>query len=140
MSCAAAIAPGLFELVEGAPRLIGARRKTDGAVVFPAPSGAEAGLYEPVRLSARGRLWSFTVQRFRPKSPPYDGAGDDASFKPFAVGYVELQETIVESRLAVEDFSKLCIGMKMRLVLTPFQSASRGEVTVYAFEPDEEAA
>lgn len=136
----AAIAPGLFQLVDGAPRLVGARRKADAAVVFPAPAGAEAALFEPILLSQTGKLWSFTVQRFRPKSPPYDGAEDEASFKPFAVGYVELPgETIVETRLAVDDFSRLRIGMDMRLVLTPFQSASRGEVTAYAFAPEEDA-
>lgn len=138
MNNASAIAPGLFQLVDGEARLVGARRKTDGAVVFPAPGGSEAEFYEPFPLSQRGKLWSFTIQRFRPKSPPYDGAEDDANFKPFAVGYVELAgETIVESRLIVDDFSKLRIGMNMRLVLAPFQTARRGEVLAYAFEPEE---
>src|SRR3954468_342726 len=84
------IASGLFEVVDGAPRLIGGRRKSDGKVVFPLPEGSEAQLYEAIPLSAEGTLWSFTVQRFRPKTPPYQGADDETTFQPFALGYVEL--------------------------------------------------
>lgn len=39
-------------------------------------------------LPAEGSLWSWTVQGFPPKSPPY--AGGEAQFRPFAVGYVAL--------------------------------------------------
>jgi uncharacterized OB-fold protein len=132
-----AIAEGLFEIVDGAPRLIGGRRKSDGRIVFPAPGGSEAELYEHVRLSPRGSLWSYTVQRFRPKSPPYAGADDERSFKPFALGYVELPgEVIVESRIDVEDFSKLRIGMPMRLALKPFAKSGVGETVSYVFKPE----
>jgi uncharacterized OB-fold protein len=40
------------------------------------------------RLARRGTLWTWTIQCFRPKSPPY--AGDAESFEPYGVGYVEL--------------------------------------------------
>src|SRR5688572_23878894 len=94
------IAEGLFEVADGVAHLIGGRRKSDGRMVFPLPTGSEAGNYDAVRLSPEGRLWSFTVQRFRPKSPPYAGAEDDKSFQPYALGYVELPgEVIVESRI-----------------------------------------
>jgi len=129
------LAEGLFEEVDGAVRLIGARRKADGRMVFPAPTGPEAANYERVRLSPEGVLWAFTVQRFRPKSPPYAGAEDDASFRPYAVGYVELPgEVIVESRIETDDFASLRVGAPMRLKLVPFQRTD-GEVLSYAFEP-----
>jgi uncharacterized OB-fold protein len=129
------IADGLFEVVGGTPHLVGGRRRSDGRMVFPKPQGSEGEDYEPVRLSPEGRLWSFTVQRFRPKSPPYAGAEDDNSFKPYALGYVELAgEVIVESRIETDDFASLSIGMPMRLKLTPFQKAG-GDVLAYAFEP-----
>jgi uncharacterized OB-fold protein len=100
------------------------------------PDGPEGQHYERVRLSPEGLLWSFTVQRFRPKSPPYAGADDDDSFQPFALGYVELPgEVIVESRLLVCDFSALSVGQPMRLVLTPFERAGGETVLTYAFEP-----
>jgi uncharacterized OB-fold protein len=131
----APIAEGLFEVVGDVPHLIGGRRKTDGRMVFPLPTGPEGQNYEAVRLSPDGRLWSFTVQRFRPKSPPYAGADDEASFQPYALGYVELPgEVIVESRIETDDFATLKIGAPMRLKLVPFRKVG-GDVLAYAFEP-----
>lgn len=130
------IAEGLFTSGP-VPRLIGARRRSDGQVVFPAPSGPEAQNYERIELSSEGSLWSYTVQRFRPKSPPYAGDDDEKTFRPFAVGYVELPgEVIVESRLLVDDFSSLRVGQPMRLTLTPFRKDPDGQdVVTYAFQP-----
>ena len=130
------IAEGLFTTGPN-PRLIGAKRRSDGRIVFPAPSGPEAQHYERVELSPTGSLWSFTIQRFRPKSPPYAGGDDDKTFKPFAVGYVELPgEVIVESRLMVDDFSRLKIGQPMGLTLEPFRKDPDGEdVVTFAFQP-----
>ena len=130
-----ALAEGLFE-PGPPPRLIGGRRHADGRIVFPMPKGAEAALHDAVPLSSEGTLWSFTVQRFRPKTPPYAGTDDERSFKPYAVGYVELPgQVIVESRIATADPAGLTIGEPMRLVLEPFATADRGEVTSYAFTP-----
>jgi hypothetical protein len=131
-----AISQDLF--VEGPPaRLIGGRSKADGRIVFPRPGGAEAELFEPVALSPRGALWSYTVQRFRPKSPPYAGDDDERSFKPFALGYVELPgEVIVEARLATDDFAGLKIGQPMELVLIPFRKDADGaDILTFAFRP-----
>jgi uncharacterized OB-fold protein len=130
----APIAEGLFEAGEDGPRLIGGRRKSDGKVVFPLPIGPEAKNFDPIRLSPQGTLWSFTVQRFRPKSPPYAGADDEASFQPYALGYVELPEVIVESRIETSDFAALKVGQPMRLKLVPFARVG-GEALSYAFEP-----
>jgi uncharacterized OB-fold protein len=47
-------------------------------------TGADLG----VTLPAEGTLWTWTVQRFAPKSPPYVPPAD--GFRPFALGYVEL--------------------------------------------------
>ncbi|HWA63325.1 MAG TPA: OB-fold domain-containing protein [Caulobacteraceae bacterium] len=128
------IAEGLF-VTTPKPHLLGGRRKSDGKIVFPAPQGAEAALYDVVELADEGRLWSYTVQRFRPKSPPYAGAEDDRSFRPFALGYVELPgQVIVESRIETDDPASLKIGMPMRLVLKPFERAD-GPVLTYAFAP-----
>src|SRR3954453_22399368 len=94
------IAEGLFEADGATAHLIGARRKSDGRMVFPAPTGPEAANFDRVRLAPEGKLWSFTVQRFRPKSPPYAGAESEANFQPYALGYIELPgQVIVESRI-----------------------------------------
>jgi uncharacterized OB-fold protein len=130
------IAPGLLDMGGGEPRLIGGRHKDTGRVSFPLPQGAEGAQYEVVKLAREGKLWSFTVQRFRPKSPPYAGADDERSFKPFALGYVELAgEVIVETRIETDDVAKLKIGMTMQLAAVPFVRASGDTVLTYAFRP-----
>ena len=101
-------------------------------MVFPCPSNTE--LFDPVELPTKGQLWSWTVQRFRPKSPPY--TGPDA-FTPYAVGYVELPGVvIVESRLVNIPFDQLRIGMDMKLTVETFGENTGGNpVLTYAFEP-----
>lgn len=123
-------------MAEDGPRLLGGRRKADGKIVFPLPQGAQADQFDAIDLAREGRLWSYTVQRFRPKTP-YAGPGDDRNFRPYAVGYVELPgQVIVESRLQTDDFSALKLGMPMRLTLEPFNEDPDGtEVLIYAFEP-----
>jgi uncharacterized OB-fold protein len=130
------VAEGLIEEVGGEPHLLGGRRRSDGKVVFPMPNGAEASRYEKHPLPSEGKLWSYTIQRFRPKTP-YNGPGDDKSFKPYAVGYVELPgEVIVESRLETDDFDSLKIGMPMRFTVQTFRKDADGaEVRTYAFRP-----
>jgi uncharacterized protein len=125
------ISPNVFE--DGAdPHLLGGRHRSTGRIVFPLPD--DAGNYEPCRLPSSGKLWSYTIQRFRPKTPPYIGP---ESFEPFALGYVELPDAlIVESRLTGVDFDKLRIGMPMQLVIVPFCTAPDGAtLTTYAFKP-----
>ena len=130
------VAPNLVSGEGESARLLGGKRRDDGKIVFPLPSGPEAQRYEPIELAAEGELWSFTVQRFRPKSP-FDGEGDDANFKPYAVGYVTLPgQIIVEARLDTSDFNSLRIGMPMRFSLLPYRRDPDGcEVLTYAFRP-----
>lgn len=131
------IAANLFEETPQGVYLWAGRSRTDGRLVFPFPAGDSGSRFEKVPVGNTGRLWSWTVQRFRPKSPPYAGADDVATFKPFAVGYVELPgELIVESRLLVDDFSVLQLGLPMELVVQPFSRTAQGELlATYAFKP-----
>jgi uncharacterized OB-fold protein len=86
-------------------------------------------------LSPRGTLWTWTVQCFAPKSPPYAGGED---FEPYAVGYVELPgEVRVETRLTDVDPGQLEIGMPMELTLIPAPGDS-GTLT-FAFRPESAA-
>lgn len=136
MSDALPLAEGIYVLRNGHPRLVAGRRKSDGRMRFPMPKGAQAELYDVVELPGEGVLWSYTVQRFRPKSPPYAGADDERTFKPFAVGYVEFPgEVIAEGRILIDDFSRLKIGMPMQVDLETFPTADRGEASIYAFRP-----
>jgi uncharacterized protein len=122
------IATGLWT-DENQPRLIGGKRKSDGEIVFPMPGGDAASAYDAVPLSRCGTLWSWTIQSFPPKSPPYTGPSE---FEPFAVGYVELPgEVIVETRLTQLD--GFTIGMPVECVIVKFDDAR----TTFAFRPAE---
>jgi len=123
-----AIADGLFT-DEAQPRLIGGRNRASGRIVFPCPDGDD---YAPHPLGRDGTLWSWTVQRYRPKSPPYTGPD---SFTPWIVAYIELPETIVEARLVEVDPADVSIGMRVTLTATPLDPARPGERMIPAFRP-----
>lgn len=97
--------------------------------------------FEAVELPRRGRIWSWTIQRFRPKTPPYIGP---EAFEPFAIGYVELPgAVIVETRLTGIAFDAIRIGMEVETVILPIATDAAGNsIVTYAFAPvgQEEAA
>lgn len=139
----APIAEGLFTCPPDAPRLIGSRCTACGVVTFPrqasCPRCASLAVEERL-LARRGTLWSWTIQCFAPKAPPYV-AVDPEAFEPYGVGYVELPgEVRVEARLTESDPARLAIGMPMELVLVPAPGA--GDVMTFAFRPviEEESA
>jgi uncharacterized protein len=125
------------------PELIGSRCRRCTTVTFPRQASCPRCTSEDVeerRLQRRGTLWSWTIQCFAPKSPPYAvEPGDD--FEPYGVGYVELAgEVRVETRLTEADPARLRIGMAMELTLIAAPGDS-GAAT-FAFRPaedDEEA-
>lgn len=131
------IAPDLICPVADGIALIASRDRNSGRVVFPArPEGDPC--WQRFTLPREGRLWSWTVQRFRPKSPPYAGP---EMFEPYAVGYVEFDGAIiVEGRLTDVAFDSLAIGMSMRIVPLAFPMADGTQCTTFAFAPAQGAA
>lgn len=136
------VADGLFQVSGRDVSLVGGRRRSDGAVTFPFPAGSEVGDYEKILLPTTGTLWTYTVQRFRPKAPYNDGLAEQAEFKPYAVGYVHLGgHVIVETRIVTEDLSVLKLGLPMKLVLEKLRTEAGGEeIMTYAFSPLRENA
>jgi len=125
--------PVAANLFKTAPelRLIAARNRKTGQLVFPSPGESES--FDAVELPARGVLWSYTVQRFAPKSPPYRS---DTPFTPFAVGYVELPGAlIVEARLVDVPFDQLRVGLPVELTTFILRSDETGEILMFAFRP-----
>jgi uncharacterized OB-fold protein len=132
-----AIAEGLFTWPAADPQLIGSTCGQCATTTFPrqqsCPRCTSTDVTERL-LARRGTLWTWTVQGFRPKSPPYEGSEE---FVPYPVGYVELAgEAKVESLLVDVPIEDLRIGMEMELVIVPFHSAVTGEDAVtFAFRP-----
>jgi uncharacterized protein len=133
------VAEGLLTGTAEEPQLLGAECRRCGTVTFPAQGScprctAQDMLERP--LARQGTLWTWTIQCFPPKSPPY-AVADPEAFEPFGVGYVELPgEVRVEARLTESDPQRLRIGMPMELTLMPAPGGS-GAMT-FAFRPLEE--
>jgi uncharacterized protein len=130
------IDPTLFTDDGGVPQLVGSRSESSGVVVFPraeyCPKTAAKDMVDEV-LPTTGTLWSWTIQGFRPKSPPYTGPDECVSY---GVGYIDLGVVKVESRLTVSTPEELAIGMDMHMVMIPWSVDADGtEVLTYAFAP-----
>ncbi len=134
------VAEGVFTWPSDEPRLVGSRCTSCGIHAFPRQDGCAkcAGTEtETVELGRRGRLWTWTVQGFPPKSPPYVGDTSPDGFRPYGVGYVELPGQVrVEARLTESDPDKLEIGMEMEMVIeTLGQDDDGNDLVTYAFAP-----
>jgi len=118
------------------PRLIGSVCAGCGTVTFPRQRSCPRCTSEDVQareLATRGELWSWTIQCFAPKAPPYLPGGVE-EFEPYGVGYIELPgEVRVEARLTESDPDRLRIGMPMDLTLIPVPGAP--DKVTFAFRP-----
>lgn len=121
------------------PQLIGSRCEECGAVTFPAqsrcPRCSKATMAE-LLLPRRGTLVSWTTQGFMP-SIDYMDDPTGASFEPFGVGLVQLDDVVrVEARLTENDPEKLDFGMPVELQIVPFYTNAAGEeIVTFAFAP-----
>jgi uncharacterized protein len=123
----------------GKPHLIGGKCPQCGTYVFPprennCPNPAcDSDTLEPVALSTRGTLWSYTENRYPPPAP-YPAPDP---FEPFAIAAVQLADEglivlgkVVEGTLAVD----LKVGIEMELTTMPlFTDADGVERIVYAW-------
>ena len=144
------VAEGVFTWPADEPQLIGSHFPESGVTTFPQSTSCPktaSRVVEQVLLPRRGTLWSWTIQGFLPKNPPYAGRETQKEFVPYGVGYVQLGgadgvggcdpgSVIVETRLTENDPAKLEIGMEMELVVVPFTTDDQGrDVVTYAFAP-----
>jgi hypothetical protein len=133
-------APGWFTLDEAEPYLLGSRCASCGTVFFPKesfscrnPRCAGTAL-EELRLSRRGRLWSYTDSRY-PPPPPYV-AGDP--FEPYAIAAVELEreKMVVLGQVARGvGCDRLEVGMEMELVVEPLHADATSETLIWKWRP-----
>lgn len=137
--------PDLIRFEGDTPHLVGSRCDECGEVYFPATDSCTrctATRMSPHDLGHRGTLWSWTIQGFLPKAP-YNSGETPETFRPYGVGYVEMESGIkVESRLTVADEALLQIGMPLELTLIPYRTTGEGdesEVFTFAFRPSASA-
>jgi uncharacterized OB-fold protein len=85
-----------------------------------------------VTVNGDGTIWSYTVQRFAPKAPPYVPTGNE--FEPFVVAYIQTSDGIRIEGI-VEDIAvdEVRIGAQVRLIsitdVPRFVPTSTGEQT-----------
>lgn len=111
-------------------RLEGQRHRTTGATRFPPqpPALGEADdTWEPIALSGRGELYSFSVLRQAPDG--YQG------LTPFPVGLVRLAEgPLIAAQLTDCAEDDLAIGQPVELVTRRLVDTGEDGVLVYGYK------
>ncbi|GAA3808852.1 OB-fold domain-containing protein [Sphaerisporangium flaviroseum] len=115
---------GWFTIEDGVTHLLGTRCAGCGTVAFPPRAGfcgnprCEGGSPAPVRLSRKGRVWSYTNACYPPPAP-YVAA---EPYTPVTLAAVELADEglvvlgQVTAGLTVDDLS---VGMELELTSGP---------------------
>ena len=131
---------GWFTLDEASPKLLGTRCKACGTYFFPKETSfcrnpnCAGSEFEEVPLSTRGKLWSFTDNRYAPPKPYM--AGDP--FVPYAVAAVELEreKMVVLGQVAGGvGCDQLHAGQEMELVLDTLYEDDANEYLVWKWRP-----
>ncbi|KBZ61170.1 OB-fold domain-containing protein [Mycobacterium marseillense] len=140
----ALIAEGLFRVDGERAVLFASRRRSSGAVKFPAerpelfdgdPEIQED--IESIELSTEGTLYTYTTQEFAPPLP-YKGNREPKAFQPYVVGFVELPEgVLVETLIVGANAAELRIGQSLVSTTTTLETADGQSLATFAFRPAE---
>ena len=136
------ITEGLFRVDGDRTVLFASRRRSSGAVKFPAerpelfdgdPEIQED--IEPIELSTTGTLYTYTTQEFPPPLP-YKGDRNPKVFQPYVVGFVELAEgVLVETLIVGATAAELQIGQALVSTTTTLETADGQSLVTFAFRP-----
>jgi hypothetical protein len=132
---------GWFKLDDARPALLGTRCTGCGSVFFPReetfcrnPSCAGTK-FEPVELSTRGRLWSYTNNCYAPPAP---FVSPTPTFEPYAIAAVELERekmVVLGQVVPGVGVDALEVGMQMELVLGTLYEDESNEYVVWKWKP-----
>ena len=118
------------------PRLLGSQCNDCGEVFFPKRedflcSYCQSSNFKEIKLSHRGKIYSYTVVMQRP--PIYYKAAE----VPYAIGFVELPEGIrVETLFTGCNLEDLKVGMEVEMLIDKLHTEEDGtEVYCYKFKP-----
>jgi uncharacterized OB-fold protein len=122
------------------PALTGTRCRSCATVYFPPADGfcrnpgCAGEEFEPVELSRRGVVWSYTDAQYQPP-PPYVATTDP--FEPFALAAVELPEGLVVLGQVAHGYgvADLHVGGEVELVVEPLYSDDTGERSIWRWKP-----
>jgi uncharacterized OB-fold protein len=138
------ITEGLFRIDGERTVLFASRRRSTGAIKFPAerpelfdgaPEIQED--IEKIELSTEGTLYTYTTQEFPPPLP-YKGNRDPKTFQPYVVGFVELPEgVLVETLIIGATADQLKIGQRLVSTTTTFEPDEGGSLVTFAFRPED---
>jgi uncharacterized OB-fold protein len=136
------ITEGLFRVDGDRAVLFASRRRSSGAVKFPAerPELFDGDQeiqddIEPIELATEGTLYTYTTQEFAPPLP-YKGNRDPKVFKPYVVGFVELADgVLVESLIVGVSPAELRIGQALVSTTTTLETADGQSLLTFAFRP-----
>ncbi|HEY2302586.1 MAG TPA: OB-fold domain-containing protein [Acidimicrobiales bacterium] len=131
---------GWFTLDADQPRLLGNRCTTCGTFFFPRADffcrnpECDGTAFDEVPLSSKGRVWSYTVNRYQPP-PPYRSP---EPFAPYAIAAVELVEekmVVLGQMVAGVEGDQLDVGMEVELVLDVLYEDDDHEYLVWKWQP-----
>jgi len=123
-----------------APALLGTRCTACGTYFFPSEHtfcrnpGCAGREFADVELSRRGRIWSFTDNRYQPPAPYV--APDP--FVPYTIAAVELateQLVVLGQMVAGVDTASLRAGQEVELVLGTLYEDDEHEYLVWKWQP-----
>jgi uncharacterized protein len=138
------ITEGLFRIDGERTVLFASRRRSTGAIKFPAerPELFDGdpdiqGDIEAIELSTEGTLYTYTTQQFPPPLP-YKGNRDPKTFQPYVVGFVELPEgVLVETLIIGATADQLTIGQRLVSTTTTFEPEGGESLVTFAFRPED---
>jgi uncharacterized OB-fold protein len=131
---------GWFDMNETEPHLIGSRCTGCGSYFFPRESyfcrnpQCAGSDFEDVPLSSRGKLWSFTDNRYKPPAPYMS----PDPFEPYIVAAVELdaEKMVVLGQVAGGvKIQELSAGIEMELFLDTLFEDDDNEYVVWKWRP-----
>jgi uncharacterized protein len=130
------IIEGLFTWPSDKPQLIASRCKKCGTVTFPKaafcanPNCQKAREnVEQVKLSNRGKLWTWTIQQYVPPAP-----FKKEPFQPYAIGMVDTEEGLrVLGILTSND--NLKIGMTLEMTTGKLYEDAEKEYITWMWKP-----
>jgi uncharacterized OB-fold protein len=131
---------GWFSIDESEPCLLGSKCTKCGTIYFPQEGTfcknprCRSETFEQVRLSNRGKIWSYTDAQYQPP-PPYVAVDP---FEPFAIVAVELiQEKLIVLGQVVRGVTvdDLRVGMEVELTIDTLYEDEDKVYLVWKFRP-----